>query len=314
MKSRSGNSTADKMRACGAGRFAPSPTGPLHLGSLLAATASYLDARAHGLAWQVRLDDLDQPRNQPGAERAILLALERHGLQWDGAVVRQSSRIAIYEAALATLAKQGLLFYCSCSRKDLGGRKVYPGTCRRHCQARPGATVRIRVDQTVVEFEDLLLGPQRDHLAETTGDFVVRRREGTIAYQLATAVDDGEPGVVRVIRGRDLLENTPRQIFLMERLGLAVPEYGHIPLITNSAAQKLSKQTGAQALDLDRPEQNLIRVLQILGVSGLDLPAGSPPGDRSGPIGQVACAGLLTESLRNWSLSKIRPEDVPTEP
>jgi glutamyl-Q tRNA(Asp) synthetase len=276
----------------------------LHLGSLLAATASYLDARAHGLAWQVRLDDLDQPRNQPGAERAILLALERHGLHWDGPVVRQSERVPIYQAALADLGSQGLLFYCRCSRKDLTGRSVYPGTCRGHSQPRADSTVRLRVGETVVGFDDLLLGPQRDSLADSTGDFVIRRRDGTIAYQLATAVDDGDQDIVRVIRGRDLLENTPRQIFLMERLGLSVPEYGHIPLITNAAGQKLSKQTGGRALDLDRSERNLIRVLRILGVPGLDAPVGS----------QVSCESLLAESVKGWSLEKIQPDDVPTEP
>jgi len=314
MKSRSGNSTVDTVQTAGAGRFAPSPTGPLHLGSLLAATASYLDARAHGLAWHVRLDDLDRPRNSPGAERAILLALERHGLHWDGAVVRQSERIPLYEAALARLDAQGLLFYCRCSRKDLAGRNTYPGTCRAHRQSRPDAAVRICVDQSLVEFDDLLRGPQRDALDVSTGDFVVRRRDGTMAYQLATAVDDGDPAITRVIRGRDLLENTPRQIFLMQRLGLEVPAYGHIPLLLNTSGQKLSKQTGARALDLDRPEQNLLRVLQILGVSEVENFGGAAPLARSGPGGRTSCEILLAASVRNWSLGRISPDDLPTEP
>lgn len=283
----------------------------MHLGSLLAATASYLDARAHGIAWQVRLDDLDQPRNQPGAERAILLALERHSLNWDGAIVRQSERVPRYEAALEALLTQGLLFHCTCSRKDLAGQALYPGTCRGNRQARPDAAVRIRVAEAVVEFEDLLQGPQRDHLARSTGDFVVRRRDGTIAYQLATAVDDGDAFITRVIRGRDLLANTPRQIFLMQRLGLSVPRYGHIPLVVNAAGQKLSKQTGARALDLNRPEENLARVLAALGIGSSTVSTRTAGGRRPGS--PAACESLLAEALSNWSLEHIGTGDVPMD-
>ncbi|MFU8813769.1 MAG: tRNA glutamyl-Q(34) synthetase GluQRS [Pseudomonadales bacterium] len=282
-----------------AGRFAPSPTGPLHLGSLLAATASYLDARAHGLNWQVRLDDLDQPRNQPGAEQAILLALERHGLLWDGPVSRQSENGAHYAAALSSLAEQGLLFYCRCSRKQLAAHAVYPGTCRAHRQARSDAAIRVRVDEEVIEFDDLVLGPQREALDRSGGDFVVRRRDGIVAYQLATAVDDGNPGITRVIRGRDLLENTPRQIYLMRRLGLAVPVYGHIPLLVNTAGQKLSKQTGARPLDLDRPEENLTQILRALGIA-----------PKQGNAGFRGCAALLSEALAAWSLEGIPRNDT----
>jgi glutamyl-Q tRNA(Asp) synthetase len=281
----------------------------LHLGSLLAATASYLDARASGLAWRLRFDDLDEERNQPGAEASILRALESHGLHWDGAVARQSTRVAEYESALAALADEGLLFYCSCSRKDLAGLPVYPGTCRRYRHPRPETAVRIRVGEAVVEFNDLVQGPQREALARSSGDFIVRRRDGLIAYQLATAVDDGDPAITRVVRGRDLLENTGRQIFLIQRLGLQVPRYGHVPLIVNGAGQKLSKQTGARPLDLERPVANLITVLRALGVADLDDEEAA-----EGPNAQISCAALLAEAERRWSLAGIPAHDVPAEP
>lgn len=253
----------------GAGRFAPSPTGPLHLGSLLAAVASYLDAHSQGVAWQVRLDDLDEARNEPGAERAILEALERHGLHWQGPVVRQSEHLDRYRAALDTLAGRRLLFYCVCSRRELADAGRYPGTCRSHTQPRPDSALRIRVDGARIEFDDLLCGPQAVDLDDIGGDFVVRRRDGIVAYQLATAVDDGDPGITRVIRGRDLLPTTPRQIFLMRQLGLDVPVYGHIPLVINRAGQKLSKQTLAAPLNLSNPTTNLTRILPLLGIGGI---------------------------------------------
>jgi glutamyl-Q tRNA(Asp) synthetase len=302
------------LRQCGApagaGRFAPSPTGPLHLGSLLAATASYLDARIQGVAWQVRLDDLDAPRNQPGAEHEILRALERHGLHWDGAVVRQSERLDRYRAALARLDARRLLFYCVCSRKDLEGHALYPGTCREHRRARPSAAARVRVGDALIEFDDLILGPQRDRLAATTGDFIVQRRDGLVAYQLATAVDDGDPAITRVIRGRDLLENTARQIFLMQHLGLEVPAYGHIPLIVNAAGQKLSKQTGAHPLDLARPASNLALVLDVLGVPAEVTGAGSRGRSGTASSSQAACEALLAAALPGWSLDRIGRTDV----
>lgn len=276
----------------GAGRFAPSPTGPLHLGSLLAAVASYLDARAHGLQWHLRLDDLDTPRNEPGAERAILTALERHGLLWDGPLVRQSERQPRYRRALDELADQGALFYCRCSRRELSGHEVYPGTCRDHTRPRRDSAVRLRIEQAEVTFQDLLQGPQRATLQALGGDFIVRRRDGVIAYQLATAVDDGAAAITRVIRGRDLLHTTPRQIFLMQRLRLDVPVYGHVPLLLNATGQKLSKQNRARPLDLEAPTTNLTRVLVALGLP--DVPDAG------------ACRPLL-----DWAAARFRVEAVP---
>lgn len=281
----------------GAGRFAPSPTGPLHLGSLLAAAASYLDARSRGLSWQVRLDDLDTPRNEPGAERQILAALERHGLHWDGPVIRQSERIERYHEALAALAAQDRLFYCRCSRRTLRGHRIYPGTCRAQRAPRAGCSVRVRVDAAVVEFTDLLRGPQHQRLAQTCGDFVVRRRDGFVAYQLATAVDDGSDEITRVIRGRDLLDVTGPQVFLMRCLGLAVPDYGHLPLLLSDVGRKLSKQNLAAPLDLNAPGANLTRVLVALGLD----PGEDAPGRD--------CAALLEEATHTFRLDGIPASD-----
>jgi len=280
----------------GAGRFAPSPTGDLHLGSLLAATASYLDARSQGLAWQVRLDDLDEPRSEPGADRAILRALECHGLYWDGPVVRQSDRGERYAAALDALAEAGTLFYCRCSRKDLSSAAIYPGTCRGQSTPRPDCAVRVRVAEATVEFDDLLLGPQRAVLARDSGDFVVRRRDDLTAYQLATAVDDGDPVITRVIRGRDLLDSTPRQIYLMRLLGLPIPHYGHIRVLRDAHGQKLAKSTRAAALDLARPADNMARVLRLLG--------------HSAPSGEADPHAMLGQAAADFDLERIPRDDA----
>jgi len=282
----------------GAGRFAPSPTGPLHLGSLLAATAAYLDARANGDAWYVRLDDLDAPRNRDGAAEAILRALETHALCWDGPVRYQHARIPAYESALLELARQGRLFYCSCSRKTLHDSSVYPGTCRSKVVATAGYAVRFRVDESAVVFADLIQGPQNEPVRHTVGDLVVRRRDGIFAYALATAVDDGAGDITRVIRGRDLLANTAAQLLVMDALGLHRPVYGHLPLIVNAKGQKLSKQTHAAALDLDQPIVNLRRVLAALGSPAASTEAGS-------------CAELLEIATGCWSLADIPRHDLP---
>ncbi|HEX7037860.1 MAG TPA: tRNA glutamyl-Q(34) synthetase GluQRS [Pseudomonadales bacterium] len=281
----------------GGGRFAPSPTGPLHLGSLLAATASWLDARRLGMPWRVRFDDLDAPRNMPGAERSILLALERHALHWDGPVERQSERLDDYRHALAMLDARGELFYCRCTRSELKGFRVYPGTCRDQREPRPDRAARIRVDDAAVEFDDLIQGPQRQSLADAPGDFVVRRRDGIIAYHLATAVDDGAPGIARVIRGRDLLPATGPQLFLMQRLGLNPPVYGHLPLIRSQNGQKLSKQNLAPALDNTRAAENLARVLTLLGLDP------GPHAEQREP------ADLLAEAVPRFSPATVSKHD-----
>lgn len=280
----------------GAGRFAPSPTGPLHLGSLLAAVGSWLDARSLGCAWYVRIDDLDSARNRAGAADAILSALEAHGLWWDGSVRYQHQRVAAYQAALQALRQAGRLFHCRCSRKDLQGHAVYPGTCRWRNLPPADCAIRFRIDEPVVAFDDLVQGPQHEPVAETIGDFVVRRRDGLFAYALATAVDDGAEDITRVIRGRDLLQHTAAQLLIMDTLGLGRPAYGHLPLIVEAGGQKLSKQTGARPLDLARPQDNLRRVLAALGS-----PAATCSAD--------SCEELLTAARLGWSLDQVPRQD-----
>ena len=227
-----------------AGRFAPSPTGPLHLGSLLAATASFLDARARKGLWFLRIDDLDVHRNQPGAEAEILHALEAHELTWDGPVQRQSQHMPAYERALEQLAEQS--FYCNCSRRLLAGKPRYPGTCRQHRQPRPDCAVRLQVSDRPISFTDGVMGLQTERLTETVGDFIIRRRDGLIAYQLATAVDDGDADVSHVVRGRDLLDNTARQIFSDGNTRAAragVCPYSHADLCQRTKTVQTARRT-----------------------------------------------------------------------
>ncbi len=254
-----------------AGRFAPSPTGPLHIGSLYTALASFLDARAEGLPWRLRFDDLDAARNQPGAESRILRSLEAHGLHWDGPVERQSERLDLYQAALETLRREAELFHCTCSRKALAGSRIYPGHCRGQIAPIPNAAIRVRADDAAPEFTDLVQGRQHARRGSTVGDFIVKRRDGPFAYQLATAVDDGNPNIVRVLRGRDLLANTPRQLHIMALLGLPAPAYAHIPVLLNPAGQKWSKQTGAPAVNDQKQLINIRACLILLGLQPPDL-------------------------------------------
>jgi glutamyl-Q tRNA(Asp) synthetase len=235
------------------GRFAPSPTGPLHSGSLLAAAGSYLQARARGGAWLLRIEDLDRPRDVPGAADQILRTLEQFGFEWDGPVVRQSDRLDLYGAALERLAAAGLVYPCSCTRQDLARapaavpakeseESYYPGTCRAGPQ-RTGVpmALRFRVAAGEIEFADGLQGHCRQNVATTIGDFVVRRKDGLFAYQLAVVVDDAEQGITEVVRGCDLLSSTPRQLLLQDALGLVRPRHLHLPLLVEADGRKLAK-------------------------------------------------------------------------
>ena len=231
------------------GRFAPSPTGPLHFGSLVAATASYLDAHAHGGEWLVRMEDLDTPRVQPGAADSILADLEHFGFKWDGPVLYQSSRIDAYRAALEKLRADGLIYPCGCSRKD--SEAIYPGSCANGLP--PGKSARswrVRVNQ---------------ELAETVGDFILLRADGIFAYQLAVVVDDTAQEITDVVRGADLFDSTPRQIYLQQILGYPTPDYRHIPVVLGPDGQKLSKQNGAAALDPTHASNLLRDALIFLG-------------------------------------------------
>lgn len=243
------------------GRFAPSPTGPLHIGSLIAAMASYLDARHHKGEWLVRMEDLDPPREVPGAADAILHSLDRFGFEWDGNVLYQSTRGDFYEAQLDALLDTGLAYHCGCSRKEVIERArmgsegpIYPGTCRDGLPAgkRPRA-VRLTVADSRTDLEDRLQGTIGQNLARELGDFVIRRADGLFAYQLAVVLDDAAQGITDVVRGSDLLTSTPRQYYLQERLGLGHPRYMHIPVAVNPTGEKLSKQTHAAPVDPDHP-------------------------------------------------------------
>ncbi|MFZ5549413.1 MAG: tRNA glutamyl-Q(34) synthetase GluQRS [Pseudomonadota bacterium] len=293
------------MPAAYRGRFAPSPTGPLHAGSLVAALASWLDARAAGGAWLVRIEDVDGPRCVPGADAFILQQLATCGLVPDERPVWQSARTASYDAALSRLLAAGQAYACACSRKEIDralaaqgrmherhGERVYPGTCRAGLQGRAARAWRLRADLPagggpVIAWHDRRLGPQCQDVAAEVGDFVLKRADGLWAYQLAVVVDDGEQGITHVVRGEDLADNTPRQILLQRVLGLPTPAYLHTPLVLAADGQKLSKQTGARALELADPLAALRDAGRVLGLPDA-LPA-------------ATLAGWLAAATQAWS-------------
>jgi len=256
------------------GRFAPSPTGPLHFGSLVAAVASYLDARAHGGQWLVRMEDVDTPRCVPVAAAGILRTLEAFGFQWDAPVMYQTARTPAYQEALDRLRAAGLAYPCSCSRKEVGG-PVYPGACREGVResGKPIAW-RVRVDD--------------EDLAREAGDFIVKRSDGLFAYQLAVVVDDHAQGITDVVRGADLLDSTPRQIWLRRALGYPTPRYLHVPVATNEAGEKLSKQTLAPPLRAADAPRELAAALRFLG---------QPVPAETGP----SPTEILARAVGNWN-------------
>ena len=287
------------------GRYAPSPTGPLHFGSLVAALASYCDARAAGGQWLLRIEDVDLPRARPDAESAIKEALERYGFAWDGEVVRQSERTGLYASALARLRDAGHAYECACSRRELeaaptgaGGERVYPGTCRDGIPAdragRAQRAWRVRVGDARIEFRDRLQGPQVQHLAHDVGDFVVKRADGFYAYQLAVVVDDALQGVTHVVRGADLLASTPRQILLQRLLGYAPVSYLHVPIAINAAGLKLSKQTRAAPL----PDEATPILLAAWRLLGQPLPAESD-------------APASVAEFWSWAITAWNPAQLP---
>lgn len=255
------------------GRFAPSPTGPLHFGSMVTAVASYLDARNHGGRWLLRIEDLDKPREQPGATDSILRTLEGFALHWDGPVLYQSQRLAVYHDAAKHLRSMGHTFDCACTRREIADSTllgheglIYPGTCRSGIQnAQPARAVRLRIDDQPIYLEDRLQGHFEQNLARDVGDFVITRADGLIAYQLAVVVDDAEQQITDVVRGSDLLFSTPRQIFLQRLLGSTRPDYLHIPVAVNARGEKLSKQTHAPRLETQDMQALACAVLTFLG-------------------------------------------------
>lgn len=248
------------------GRFAPTPSGYLHFGSLVAALASYLDARSVGGKWLMRMEDLDPPREVPGAQEGILQTLEAYGFEWDGELVKQSDRHEAYQAIIHRWFSQGLAYACTCSRKQLEGYNgIYPGFCRNAGHSPEDTAIRIRVPELEYRFEDRVQGEFRQHLGRDAGDFIIRRRDGFYAYQLAVVLDDGWQGVTDVVRGADLLDSTPRQLYLQELLGLPQPRYLHVPLITQPDGHKLGKSYRSPPLPPDQATPLLLRGLRALG-------------------------------------------------
>ena len=287
------------------GRFAPSPTGPLHAGSIVAALASWLDARAHHGRWLVRIEDIDKPREQPGAAESILETLRHLGLVWDDSPSWQSQRLEAYGAALRSLVSKGLAYPCACTRSEIadsqrsvatgansqavrGVERPYPGTCRNGLA--PGRTARswrIRLpDQAIVQFDDRWQGWQQQDVANEVGDFVLQRADGLFAYQLAVVVDDGAQGITDVIRGADLLGSTARQRLLGRALGLADLRYLHVPVVLAADGEKLSKQNGAVAVDIRHPVEVLDRAFRHLGF---------------GRSAESSLDGWLADATRRWA-------------
>ena len=252
------------------GRFAPSPTGPLHFGSLVAAVGSFLDARSQGGKWLLRMEDLDPPREVPGAADDILRTLEAFGLCWDGAVSYQSARHSLYQAALDRLGQMGQTYPCGCTRKEIqthaGSSGIYPGTCRGGLPpGRKARSVRLRVPDLEVSFDDRVQRTISEWLPEQSGDYILRRADGLFAYQLAVVVDDADQDITDIVRGADLLDSTCQQIALQRVLGYATPDYLHLPLVVNEHGEKLSKQTHARPVTANHAVTTLCSALRALG-------------------------------------------------
>ena len=291
------------------GRFAPSPTGPLHFGSLVAAVASYLQARAQDGLWLVRIEDIDPPREQPGATDSILGSLEAYGFAWDGDVIYQSKSTEAHAAALGTLLENAQAYPCGCSRKDLVDAPrgalgtIYPGTCRNGCDKAETA-IRVRTNDDPIQFEDGLQGLQVRRLESESGDFIIKRRDGLIAYQLAVVVDDELEGITEVVRGIDIMDSTARQIWLQRLLGYRTPQYLHIPVITHPDGDKLSKLTGAPGIRSDEVRLTLVAALQALQQ---EPPAGLADGSVP-DIWQWAVSNWKTQPLQG--LTKLTTDSI----
>ena len=285
------------------GRFAPSPTGPLHFGSLVAALGSYLEAKFNGGDWLVRIEDLDWQREAPGAATGILKTLEQLGMEWDGEVVYQSDRTHIYQEALSILQTMNLIYPCTCSRKEIADSSIvssqgliYPGTCRNkhtHPSLSEAHALRICTHDDPIEFTDMLNGIHSQRLLREIGDFVLRRADGMFAYQLAVVVDDAQQHITHVVRGADLLSSTPRQIYLQQLLGYSTPQYLHLPIVTNAMGEKLSKQTHAAPIDVTNGLQQLVDAVRFMGQT--------PPAE----ITEGSISSFWQWAFKNWQQSRI---------
>jgi len=300
---RSGESTAGQ-RALRRGRFAPSPTGPLHFGSLVAALGSYLDAQVTGGEWLVRMEDLDRPREVPGAADAILYTLDAFGFEWQGPVLRQSTRTQAYAQAIERLREAGLVFPCACSRREIAANSrigvdgpVYPGTCRHRLPpGRRTRSLRLRTEHGIIQVRDRIQGELHQDLRQEVGDFVLRRADGIHAYQLAVVVDNDWQGIDHIIRGADLLALTPRQVFLLRALRLPVPTYAHLPLVVDGSGRKLGKSHAAAPVDPGTPLPTLLRAWHFLG-------------QRPFPEHPTDLAAFWAQARSDWN-----PDRVPSQP
>jgi len=283
------------------GRFAPSPTGPLHFGSLVAAIGSYLDAKHQQGKWLVRIEDLDTPRLVKGAADDILRTLESYGLQWDETILYQSERNGFYQAAFDQLRATHLLYPCTCSRREIsdstiqrGQELIYPGTCRNgRISDKAAQAWRLRVNDACITFNDRLQGTIAQDLATEVGDFVLLRADNLFAYQLAAVVDDDAQGITAVVRGADLLLSTPRQIYLQQRLGFAAPAYMHLPVVVNAQGEKLSKQTHAQAVSIQDAAETFFTALIFLRQQ--------PPVE----LRHDGVERILSWAIENWQPDKL---------
>jgi len=290
------------------GRFAPSPSGPLHFGSLIAAVASYLDAKSRGGEWRVRIEDLDPPRVARGAADDILRTLDACGMQWDGAIVYQSTRFDAYHSALHRLRQRGVIYPCACSRREIADSAlagiegpVYPGTCRRGVAAGKTAhALRVDTRGVSIAFDDAVQGPVQQNLETEVGDFVLYRADQVFAYQLAVVIDDAGQGITDIVRGADLLHSTPRQIYLQRLLGFPTPRYAHVAVAVNAQGEKLSKQTHAPAIDASAPLPGLVAALSFLGHA--------PPREIAEACearGAAATAPLWQWAIANWHIGRV---------
>ncbi|GFE58952.1 tRNA glutamyl-Q(34) synthetase GluQRS [Geobacter sp. AOG1] len=294
------------------GRFAPSPTGPLHLGSLVAAVGSYAMARRVGGKWLLRMEDLDTPRVVPGIADDMLRTLEALGFRWDGEVVYQSRRTEAYRSAMERLLKAGLAYSCGCTRSEIarissaphGAEPVYPGICREGLpEGKTERAWRVKVYDELIAFDDLFMGRFSQSLASSCGDFVIQRADGPFAYHLAVVVDDAESGINQVVRGADLLSSTPRQIYLQKLLGFPKPVYGHLPLVVNPDGTKLSKRENAVSLT----DRDLAREGWTLLFAALRFLGQSPPPDLNG----APCPEILAWGVDSFDPARIPPTPAP---
>jgi glutamyl-Q tRNA(Asp) synthetase len=278
------------------GRFAPSPTGPVHLGTLIAAVGSYLQAKKNNGEWIIRMEDVDTTRKVEGSDLEILHTLEAFGFEWQEDVLYQSNRTQHYQHALEQLLEQSVVFPCICSRKQLDetGSDIYPGTCRtRKLPEKNDHALRLLASDTTIEFDDIVMGKQSQNIANQCGDFVIKRRDGLFAYQLAVVVDDYLQNITEVVRGSDLLDSTPRQIYLQQLLNYPTPGYCHLPLAVDKNGNKISKSEGAARVDRNNREKQLFNVLVFLGQRPPAVLAESGIGD------------IWSWAIKNWSIDLV---------